>query len=154
MKFRIEIDENQIEPEIIVKCKVLSEEIIALQKALGNVNSQGQELVLFKDDTEFFMPADDVIFFETDGRLVNVHTVDNVYQTKLKLYGIEEMFPNKFMRVSKSALVNIKKIFSLTRGISGSYASFQGTVKTLYISRMYYKDLKEKLEESRLLGRE
>lgn len=149
MKFKVEIDENCIEPEVTVKCRELTPEVIALQKALTTLGGGSQTLALTKDDTEYFLSADDIIFFETDERNVSAHTVDNVYQTKYKLYELEKMFPLRFMRVSKSSIVNVNKIYSITRGISSCFIQFAGSVKQLYVSRMYYKPLHDRMDERR-----
>ncbi len=149
MKFKVEIDENCIEPEVTVKCRELSPEVIALQKALTSPGVGSQTLSLIKEDTEYFLSADDIIFFETDERSVSAHTVDNVYLTKYKLYEIEKMFPLTFMRVSKSAIVNVNKIYSITKGISSCFIQFAGSIKQLYVSRMYYKPLRDRMDERR-----
>lgn len=149
MKFKVEIDENYIEPEITVKCRELCPEIIAFQKAFTASGTGTQTLALMKDDTEYFLSPDDIIFFETDERSVSAHTVDNVYQTKYKLYEIEKMFPLNFIRVSKSAIVNINKIYSITKGISNCFIQFSGSVKQLYVSRMFYKPLRDRMDERR-----
>lgn len=38
---------------------------------------------------------------ETDGNAIQVHTRDDIYQTRYKLYELEELLPGQFMRVSK-----------------------------------------------------
>ncbi len=145
MKFGIEIDENAKEPVVTVRCAELTPEIMAMQKAITSFGSGNQVLTLVKGDTEYFIDPSDVLFFETDDGSVSVHTVDNVYGTKLKLYELETMFPLSFMRVSKSAIVNTDKIFSISKGLSGCSVSFRGTVKQLYVSRMFYKPLRDRL---------
>jgi len=147
MKFRIEFDENSTEPEVVIRCRELTDEVVALQKAFGKTAGVSQQLALFKDETEYFMPVNKVIFFETEEKNVKVHTVDNVYATKLKLYEIEEMYPQTFMRVSKSAIVNVEKIFSITRNLSGCFVQFHNSIKQVYVSRMYYKDLHDRLNQ-------
>ncbi len=149
MKFRIEFDENCTEPEIVIRAKELTDEVAALQKAFSKTNRVFQQLVLYKEDTEYFMPASEVIFFETEEKAVKVHTVDNVYSSKLKLYEIEEMFPQTFMRVSKSSIVNVGRIYAITRNISGCFVQFTGSVKQVYVSRMFYKDLRDRMDEMR-----
>lgn len=147
MKFQIEFDENNIEPTVVIRCKELNDEVIALQKAFGKLEKVSQQLVLFKDDTEYYMPASEVIFFETIDKNVKVHTVDNVYSTKLKLYEIEEMFPQSFMRVSKSAIVNVGRIYAITRNLTGCFVQFERSIKQVYVSRMYYKELHDRLNQ-------
>ncbi len=145
MKFKIEFDENSTEPEVIIRCKELTDEVIAMQKAFGKADGVTQQLPLYKDDTEYFMPVSEIIFFETEDKNVKVHTVDNVYDSKLKLYEIEEMFPQRYMRVSKSSIVNVSRIFSITRTISGCFVQFSGSIKQVYVSRLYYKELHDRL---------
>lgn len=70
----------------------------------------------------------------------------------MKLFELEEILPRKFVRVSKSAIVNVKHIYSVERNItSASLISFAGTHKQLYASRNYYKLLKLRLGERRFL---
>ena len=69
---------------------------------------------------------------------------------KYKLYELEDLLPNNFIRVSKSAIVNVSHIFSIDRNVtSSSCIKFNGTYKNVYVSRRYYKDLKNKLNEMR-----
>ncbi len=147
MKFKIEFDENSTETEVVIKCKELNDEVIALQKAFGKTEGVSQQLALYKDDTEYFMPVSEIIFFETEEKNVKVHTVDNVYDSKLKLYEVEEMYPQRFMRVSKSSIVNVSRIYAITRTISGCFVRFSGSIKQVYVSRMYYKDLHDRLNQ-------
>lgn len=149
MKFRIEIDENTKEPEIVIRCSEINDEVLALQKAVSKSNLFSQQLILFRDETEFFIPISEILFFETDERGINAHTVDNVYQTKLKLYEIEGMFPQLFMRISKSSMINVNKVNALAKTLSGYFVRFTGSIKEVYISRMYYKQLRDRLEEDR-----
>lgn len=97
------------------------------------------------------MQNEDILFFETDGGMIYAHTVDDVFQTKYKLYELEELLPRTFLRISKSAIVNTDKIYSIHRNLTASsLIAFQHTHKEIYVSRSYYKLLKSKLEEKRL----
>ena len=88
---------------------------------------------------------------ETDGNAIQVHTRDDIYQTRYKLYELEELLPGQFMRVSKSAIMNTSHVYSITKNLSSSsVVQFRDTHKQVYVSRMYYKPLKCKLEEKRI----
>ena len=52
---------------------------------------------------------------ETDGNAIQVHTRDDIYQTRYKLYELEELLPGQFMRVSKSAILNTSHVYSITK---------------------------------------
>lgn len=63
----------------------------------------------------------------------------------------EELLPRTFLRISKSAIVNTNKIYSIHRNLTASsLIAFQHTHKQIYVSRAYYKLLKNKLDEKRL----
>ncbi|MFA9378450.1 MAG: LytTR family DNA-binding domain-containing protein [Lachnotalea sp.] len=151
MKIRIEVDENLIEEEIIIKCNRLRSEISKIQQVVAEITSKNQRFVFYKGDTEYYLSLDEVLFFETDANEICVHTVDNVYQTKYRLYELEEILPAHFMRISKSAILNVNQIYSISRNLSAaSIVQFQNTHKQVYVSRYYYKLLKLKLEEKRM----
>ena len=107
-------------------------------------------MVFYKDNTELYIWIDDVLFFETEENLIYAHTLNEVYQVKYRLYELEEILPRSFVRVSKSTILNINHIYSITRNItSSSLVEFKNTHKKVYVSRSYYKVLKLKLSEKR-----
>ena len=58
--------------------------------------------------------------------------------------------PWYFRRISKSAILNVKKVYSITRNItSSSLVEFQNTPKQIYVSRAYLKPLLSQIEEMR-----
>lgn len=151
MKIRIEFDEELREEEIIIRCNTLSEEVQNIQRTLSKLKSMQEEIILYKDNTEYFLHLTDILFFETGIQGIEAHTIDNVFQSKLKLYELEEQLPGYFMRISKSAILNTNKVYAINRNLTASsIIEFQNTHKQVFVSRNYYKPLKIKLEEKRL----
>lgn len=151
MKIRIEIDENLTEDEVVIHCQSLSEEVAKIQKAVSEVVNASQKFVFYKGATEYYLTLDEILFFETAENGINAHTKDDIYQTKYKLYELEDILPGFFMRVSKSAILNTNHIYSINRNLTASsVVAFSGTHKQVYVSRYYYKPLTSKLEEKRL----
>ena len=151
MKIRIELDDNITEDEVIIRCRDLNDEVRLIQQTVSEMSAREQQFVFYKGDTEYYLSLDDVLFFETDESGICVHTRDNVYQTKYKLYELEEMLPGHFMRVSKSAILNTRHVYSISRNLTAaSEVQFTGTHKQVYVSRYYYKPLRCKLEEKRI----
>ncbi|WP_066875355.1 LytTR family DNA-binding domain-containing protein [Clostridium mediterraneense] len=150
MKIRIELDEKISEDEVIIRCSELSEEVKNIQRVLSDMLSQKMQITFYKNNTEYYISLDEILFFETDESNISAHTVDNVYLVKYKLYELEEILPKDFVRASKSTIVNINHIYSITRNLtSSSLVEFQNTHKKVYVSRHYYKQLKLKLLEKR-----
>lgn len=151
MKIKIEIDESLSEDEVLIRCRGLTEQVTEIQKAVSEVVNTSKRFVFYRGNTEYYLALDEILFFETDGDGINAHTRDNIYQTKYKLYELEDLLPRCFMRISKSSIVNTNHIYSISRNLTASsVVAFAGTHKQVYVSRYYYKPLINKLEEKRM----
>ena len=149
LKIRIEMSEG-VQEEVVIRCREITPEIIRLQQLLSGESDRSNQFLVYKGDTEYYLNVNDIIFFETEGNAVMAHTRDDVYETRRKLYELEELLGGRFQRISKSAIVNVDKVYSIKRNVTSSSAiEFQGTHKQIYVSRAYYKILREKLEEKR-----
>lgn len=149
MKVRIEIDENLEEDEVIIKCKELNTSIKKVQESISNINSLSK-LVFYKNDIEYYLPLNQILFFETSGNSVQAHTEKEIYKIKYRLYELEELLPNNFVRISKSTILNANQVYSIDKNItSSSIVQFSKSHKKVYVSRNYYKILKQRLEERR-----
>lgn len=150
MKIRIELDESLTEDEVVIRSSSLGEQVRKIEQAVSEIVNAGQKFVFYKDDTEYYLPLDAICFFETEGNVVYAHTKNDMFLVKLRLYELEERLPGVSMRVSKSTILNIKVVYALTRTISSTcLVQLQGTHKQVYVSRYYYKPLKERLEGKR-----
>lgn len=150
MKIRIETEETISEPEIVIRCKELNEKVLDIQKEISDVVNSHEKMVLYKNGVEFYISINEILFYETDGNVIAAHTKDKVYHTKMRLYELEDMLPSYFMRISKSAVCNINKIYTLDKSITSvCTVQFYGTSKQVYVSRHYYKALRNRIEEKR-----
>ena len=153
MKIRIEIDDTS-EEEVIIKCHKMSDRINNIQRLINEAEAKNKKLIFYKDNVECYLDLEDILFFETDDLVVSAHTAKDSFQIKYKLYELEELLPNNFIRVSKSTILNINHIYSINRNItSSSVVEFSNTYKKVYVSRLYYKLLKEKMEGRNLYER-
>ena len=140
MKIKIEIDESAAEDEVIFRCRGLTKQVAAVQRAVRDVTNASEKILLYKGNTEYYVTLSKILFFETDENGISAHTRDEVYQTRYKL-----------MRVSKSTILNTDQIYSIDRNLTASsVVAFLNTHKRVYVSRYYYKPLTQKLEEKRL----
>ena len=144
MKIRIDIDEKLTEPEIAVRgC---SDDVAKLQTAILAATRTAQKLTLLRDGREFFVPAANVLFFESVDGKTWVHTAKNIYEIRMRLYELEQILPPSFARASKSAILNTAKIWSIRRNLAGpSIVQFRESSKQISLSRSFYKSLIERL---------
>ena len=150
MKVTIEVDEDLVEESVIIKCKKLDERILQIQQALTEQAASDLTILLHKNEKEYYMPLEKILFFETENKDIRAHTKNDIYETQYKLYELEELLPGYFMRISKSTIVNLNHIYSITKNItSSSVVEFSDCHKQVYVSRNYYKALVERLAEKR-----
>jgi DNA-binding LytR/AlgR family response regulator len=146
MKIIVDVDDKIKEDEIIIRCKEQNDLVIRLEKYIKDLNNI--KLLFYKEDQEYYLNSNDILFFETDGNSISAHTNTDMYYVKYKLYELENLLPNNFIRVSKSTIVNINHILSINKNItSSSLIEFSKTHKQVFVSRFYYRDLKERLKE-------
>lgn len=151
MKVKIEIEEGLAEEEIVIRCPRLSDSVIALQNYITKQGNGKRCLSLKSGETEFFVPIEEIYFFETEGRELRAHTADRIFSCGYKLYELEELLPGSFMRISKSTIANLDFVYSITRNLTASSVmEFTGTRKKAMLSRAYFKAVTERLKARKL----
>lgn len=151
MKIIMEVDDSLIDHEVVIRCKEVSDEILFLQKQITEIVSSKMKLQVSKGETDFYLKLDEILFLETADNYLAVHTANQIYESKQRLYELEGILPGNFMRVSKSTILNVGKVRAIHKNITGaSEIEFANTTKKTYASRNYIKELIHKLEERRL----
>ena len=150
MRILLEIDKSISENEIIIKCNEANDDIKRIQKAILDLSSNKNSIIFFKNDNEYYLSYEEILFFETEGNIIYGHTSNDVYKVKYKLYELLEILPSNFLRISKSTIINVNNIFSVNYNLtSSSLIQFQKSHKQVYASRLYSKELRNKLCERR-----
>ena len=146
MKLRIEVSDEWPEDEIIIRCSNISEDVRQVQAYIQSLATS--KLTFYKGNQEFYLTLDEVLFFETEGEQVYAHTESDAFRVRHRLYELEEMLSRPFVRVAKGTIVNTARIYAIHRNLTASsQIQFVGTHKHVYVSRHYYKALKERMQE-------
>ncbi len=137
---QIDKDENE---EIIVRCHEINEEVLNIVEKL----KKNQSILLGSKDSEVFrLNLNDIFYIESVDSKTFICTKENVYESKMKLYEIEHMLQNtNFFRCSKSMILNISKIRSVSPALSGRFEAKLINNEAVVISRQYVPQLKKKL---------
>lgn len=94
----------------------------------------------------FIININEILYIESVDRKTFGYTTNDVYELGYKLYEIEERYQlMDYIRISKSCIVNLKKIHSLKPDFGGKILVTMENNEKLYISRQYAPFLKEKL---------
>lgn len=89
----------------------------------------------------------DILFLEAFQREIIIHVQEKKeLSVRIPLSKIaENLDPQKFVQVSKSTIVNIRKLKHLEIAFSGNYYGFIDSTNKIVISRRYISNLKKKL---------
>ena len=150
MRVRIEIAAEQ-EEDVVLRCREVTPEILKLREELESGGARSREMLVTLQGTEYILPYDEILFFESSGEKTAVHTKNRMFYTETTLARLSQTLPNEFFRGSKSCIVNLRRIVSLHRELTGiCEVRFRGSDKNVFVSRMYYKTFRERLDEVRL----
>lgn len=151
MQVNIETDPDTSIPTVTLHVPVDYPETAALTAALKNLSIEAAKLTVSQRGQLVQLPLTSILFIEATGHQVAAHTLDNVYRVPKSLTAVGTGLPASFLRVSKSAIVNTKQVYSLTKTLTGNLIAFHHSPKQLYASRRYYRQLKISLEQKGLL---
>ena len=150
MKLRVVLDPEG-DDEVIINAREMTDDIMLLQKRISRLIGSLNEIALYDGEKEIFVPTDDVLYFESGGNKVFAYTTRKIFICKLKLSELEEMLPRSFARASKCCIVNCMKISSMARSLTGvTDVEFFSSERKIVLSRMYYHNVRDKIEEMRL----
>ena len=131
------------EDELIVKCDYLDE---SLTRLINQFKTGKGKMNFYKDGKIVFVEPEEVLFFESVDDTVFAYTKDSVFETKSKLYQLEEELPASiFFRANKAVIVNLDKIDSLAPVFGGRFEAVLENGYKVVVSRNYLNTLKELL---------
>lgn len=143
MKITINIDEKIDETEIMINCNRLTVDIENIIATLRIIN---QQMLVIKDGENYLLDVGDISYIEALERKTFVYTEDAIFESKLKLYEMEERLCNSgFFRVSKSCLVHLKYIKSIKNDIERKLRLTMKNGEQIMVSRQYADEIKKRL---------
>lgn len=143
MKITINIDEKTDETEILINCNQLTGDI---ENIIATLRIMNQQMTVMHDDENYLLDVNKISYIETVERKTFVYTEDEVYESKLKLYEMENRLCQcGFFRVSKSCLVHLKFIASLKNDIDRKLRLTMKNGEQIVVSRQYAEEMKRRL---------
>lgn len=143
MKIQLTIDDTLQETEIHICAKEYNEQIEQLMKLLQS--SQTNVIDGYLQQDIHMLKIKDIYSIYAEGTKVYLQTSEHEFESKRKLYELESMLAQDFVRVSKSTLVNMDKIASIQMGRMGTTEIILDNQSSVHVSRKYLKELKSRL---------
>ena len=137
-----QIDTDKSE-EIVINCYEINDEVLQIVEKL----KKSETVLLGSKDSEMFqIELKDIYYIESVDNKTYICMQKNVFESKLKLYEIEELIKNtKLFRCSKAMILNLAKIRSVSPSVNGRFEAKLLNGESVIISRQYVPNLKKLL---------
>ena len=141
MKFTVILDENRDE-EIIIYAKQKTK---IIEKIENLVKGYDKTINGYSQGEVVKLNLSDIYCFCTDGGKLYAICEKERYLLKTRLYMIEELLGNEFIKINQSSIANINKIQKFDVSIGGTLKVILKNGYTDYVSRRNLKFVKERL---------
>ena len=130
--------------QVEIRCHEVTEQV---QEIVTFVKSRQGNLTGIIEGKQYEIPISDIHYIESVGNKTFLYTSQTVYETRQKLYEMEEILREKyFLRVSKSLLLNLMKVQWIKPALNGRFTAVLQNGEELLISRKYVPELKRALK--------
>lgn len=141
MKFRLVIDESRDE-EVVVYAKKESSFTNELETFVKN---NAAELLGYSGGNIVCLSPSDIYAFAVEDGKVFAHTASEKHLVQNRLYRIEEIVGEGFVKINQSCLVNVALIERFEPTFGGSLMVVMKNGYRDYVSRRQMKNVKERI---------
>ncbi len=153
MKVNLFVSKDLEEPYAEIHTDALTDNIQKAMVLLENEDEYEEEgigdnsiLAVKKGQDIVLLDFEDIFMIRVEEKQTKVYTEDKDYLVKKPLYQIEENLDSNFVRVSKTTIVNLRKIKRVAPSLRGMmFIELKNGLKD-NISRKYLSDFKEALD--------
>lgn len=145
MRVDIKIDSSIDDIEVLIVAQRKSQFVNDLVELIVDYDKgDSTNLTGYIGDRAHIIKVSDILRIYAFGQKVYIQTVSHEYLVKYRLYELEEMLKShKFLRISNSEIVNIRKIMDIDLSITGRVCiRLPGNICT-YVSRRYIPKIKK-----------
>jgi len=144
MRIEIKIDDKCTEPHVVIFTDKMTDEVNELVKKLSAVSPR--MLAGFRDETLEILEESDISRIYSAGGKVFAVSPKGEYTLRMRLYELEERLDkSRFVRISNSEIINLKKVKSFDLSFSGTICVSLSDDTVTYASRRYVSRIKQVL---------
>ena len=141
MKCELHIDKS-LEEKVLIYAH---EKNKAVEEIYNFVANQDIELIGYKDNEIIKINPNNVNCFIVEDSKIFAITDSEKLRVKLRLYVLEEILGESFIKINQSCIANIRKIKKFDSSISGTLSVVFKNGYIDYVSRRNIKSIKERL---------
>jgi DNA-binding LytR/AlgR family response regulator len=104
-----------------------------------------------REEKHYQLPITDIYYIEAVDDKTFIYLKSDCFEAKKRLYEFEELLSDrKFVRISKSVIINLMKISSIKPAMNGRFMCILKNDEKVIVSRKYVSDLKQILKGERV----
>ena len=142
MRVRFEQVDSREKEQALIRAVEKTADIASAIDLLEN-GSGG--VAVSKDRNTFFCKLTQIYYIESVDKRTYVYTKGDCYESRDRLYELEEKLGTWFVRISKAMIVNLRKIRNVSAEPGGRMTAVLLNGERVIISRSYVKELKRRL---------
>ena len=142
MRVRFEQVDSREKEQALIRAVEKTADITSAIDLLEN-GSGG--VAVTKDRNTFFCKLTQIYYIESVDKRTYVYTKGDCYESRDRLYELEEKLGTWFVRISKAMIVNLRKIRNVSAEPGGRMTAVLLNGERVIISRSYVKELKRRL---------
>ena len=146
MKLNINIDSGAKEPEIIITTAHMTEDVNRVVEFVSRLDDAPTIISGIREDKVELLDQETIVRIYAEDGKVFANTEHGLYQIRLRLYEVEERLDTgKYVRISNSEIVNLKKVKILDLSFVGTICMELSNGEVSYVSRRYVSKIKKVL---------
>lgn len=145
MKVNLFVSRDIEEPYAEIHTNELTDNIAKAVSILEN-DETSDMIAVKKDNDIVLLQFSEIFMIRVENKQVKVYTQNKEYMIKKALYQVEQSLNSDFVRISKTTIINLKKIEKVAPSLKGMmFIQLKNGLKD-NISRKYLPDFKKALD--------
>ena len=142
MRVRFEQVDGKEKEQALIRAVEKTADIINAMDLLEN-GSGGIKVI--RDRSTFFCKLTQIYYIESVDKRTYIYTKGDCYESRERLYELEAKLGMYYVRISKSMIVNLRKIQNVSAEPGGRMVAVLLNGERVIISRSYVKEMKRRL---------
>lgn len=142
MRVRFEQVDSKEKEQALIRAAEKTADIL---NAIDLLENGSGGVTVTKDRNTYFCKLTQIYYIESVDKHTYVYTKGECYESRDRLYELEEKLGMYYVRISKSMIVNLRKIRNVSAEPGGRMIAVLLNEERVVISRSYVKEIKRRL---------
>lgn len=142
MKVEIQISADIEEPYAVIYSNKITDEV---QRIFDQIQACGNVITVIDNEQIIILQPSEIYMLRMENEQLIVYCQQKKYVSNKRLYEMEKLLGSRFMRISKSTIINLRKVNSVEPSFNGTMLVVLKNGNKDYISRKYLPEFKKYL---------